>query len=413
MIPAIATARREPLFETLSRAVRNGAAQAWPARRTPKPIAAALAALNAAAAGSAEVIAAVRALCAESPVLLVIDEFGKSLEHLAARGDFPEAQADVFLLQELAEAGAGGRGLPLHILTLQHLSFGDYASRTTSLQSREWAKIQGRFEDITMTTHLGDAVHLIQRTLDHSGVSRSGRALIGRHAEAASEAWTAHGLDGVLAADAELFAAVYPLHPLTVAVAPLLAGQIGQHDRSLTGFIASAVPWSTTPLNEPPGQAVVDYLASAVNLVVAVVLLRFGGRSWSGPAARAGPWSARRARSTCRRTRPTMAVRDNHRDRDRRGPPDPAARGGGSGVRGGRCCSSPAETAGSPLRTARVVPVVAGLVLLRRGRGDRPAAAHRQLRGVLRLPGAAARGRRDTRPPCAAPPPPRPGPGPG
>ncbi|MCD2196692.1 histidine kinase [Actinomycetospora endophytica] len=37
----------------------------------------------------------------------------------------------------------------------------------------------------------------------------------------------------------------------------------------------------STPLNEPPGQAIVDYLASAVNLVVAVVLLRHGGRSWA------------------------------------------------------------------------------------------------------------------------------------
>lgn len=241
-IGAIATARRESLFDTLSRALHNGASQAWPTRRTPKPVAAALAALAAPGAGGAEVIAAVRALCAESPVLLVIDEFGKSLEHLAARGEFPDAQADVFLLQELAEAGAGTRGLPLHILTLQHLSFGDYASRTTTLQSREWAKIQGRFEDITMTTHLGDAVHLIQRTLDHSAVSSAGRALIRHHAQAASEAWTAQGLDGVLAADADLFAGVYPLHPLTVAVAPLLAGQIGQHDRSLTGFIASDEP---------------------------------------------------------------------------------------------------------------------------------------------------------------------------
>ncbi|MFI7208976.1 hypothetical protein [Micromonospora aurantiaca (nom. illeg.)] len=242
MITAVATARREPLFDTIARAVRNAAAATWSVRQTPTPVTAALAALDAPDAGSAEVIAAVRALCAQSPVLLVIDEFGKSLEHLASRGEFSDAQADVFLLQELAEAGAGTRGLRLYILTLQHLSFGDYASRTTNLQSREWAKIQGRFEDITMSTHLGDAVHLIQRTLDRSAVSKAGQALIRHHAEAASEAWTAQGLDGVLAADADLFAAVYPLHPLTVAVAPLLAGQIGQHDRSLTGFIASDEP---------------------------------------------------------------------------------------------------------------------------------------------------------------------------
>lgn len=242
MISAIATARREPLFDTLSRALRNGAAQAWPARRTPRPITAALTDLDMPDAGSDQIITAVRALCGESPVLLVIDEFGKSLEHLAARGELADAQADVFLLQELAEAGAGTRGLPLHLLTLQHLSFGDYASRATNLQSREWAKIQGRFEDITMTTHLGDAVHLIQRTLDHSGLSPAAATLIQRHAESAEQAWTAQGLDGVLAADAALFASVYPLHPLTVAVAPLLAGQIGQNDRSLTGFIASDEP---------------------------------------------------------------------------------------------------------------------------------------------------------------------------
>ncbi|MDL5156628.1 ATP-binding protein [Actinomycetospora termitidis] len=36
----------------------------------------------------------------------------------------------------------------------------------------------------------------------------------------------------------------------------------------------------STPLNESSGQAVVDYLASAVNLVVAVVLLRLGGSAW-------------------------------------------------------------------------------------------------------------------------------------
>ncbi|MEJ2870575.1 ATP-binding protein [Actinomycetospora sp. OC33-EN08] len=36
----------------------------------------------------------------------------------------------------------------------------------------------------------------------------------------------------------------------------------------------------STPLDEPPGQAAVDYLASAVNLVVAVVLLRLGGSAW-------------------------------------------------------------------------------------------------------------------------------------
>ena len=242
LITAVATARREPLFDTVARALRHGAERAWPPRRAPKPITAALNALDDTDAGSGEVMAAVKALCAEAPVALIIDEFGKTLEHLAARGEFPETQDDVFLLQELAEAGAGTRGLPLYILTLQHLSFGDYASRSTSLQTREWAKVQGRFEDITMSTHLGDAVHLIRQTLNHSGLTAGGHKLVAQHAAAASEAWATRGLEGVVPADTELFAAIYPLHPLAVVVAPLLAGQIGQHDRSLTGFLAGDEP---------------------------------------------------------------------------------------------------------------------------------------------------------------------------
>ena len=47
---------------------------------------------------------------------------------------------------------------------------------------------------------------------------------------------------------------------------------------TLTWLVVGALV--STPLNEAPGQAVVDYLASAVNLAVAVVLLRFGGASW-------------------------------------------------------------------------------------------------------------------------------------
>ncbi|WP_051086043.1 sensor histidine kinase [Actinomycetospora chiangmaiensis] len=44
--------------------------------------------------------------------------------------------------------------------------------------------------------------------------------------------------------------------------------------------VAVTGPAGPTALDEPPGQAVVDYAASGVNLVVAVVLLRAGGTAW-------------------------------------------------------------------------------------------------------------------------------------
>ena len=84
-----------------------------------------------------------KCLAEDAPLLLIIDEFGKSLEAIR---DSPAA--DPYLLQQLAEAGQGA-GLPIFILTLQHLSFEDYLVHTDDTKRREWAKVQGRFEHVS------------------------------------------------------------------------------------------------------------------------------------------------------------------------------------------------------------------------------------------------------------------------
>ncbi|MEV0712732.1 hypothetical protein [Nocardia aurea] len=238
---AVATARREPLAATLRQALTHAVNLRWPNGKPPKDVATAVNALTKAGSGSAELLAATAALCRHSPVLLIIDEFGKTLEYLAT-SESDRSIDDLFLLQELAEKGAGRKGLPLYLITLQHLSFLDYASRSATLQKREWAKVQGRFEDITFTTHIGDALQLLRRSLDHSAVTAAGRKLLDAHHTASATAWSEHGLDGVITPDDTLFADLYPLHPLTAAAAPLLASQVGQHDRSVSGFLSGDEP---------------------------------------------------------------------------------------------------------------------------------------------------------------------------
>lgn len=239
---AIATARREPLVATLSRALHTAARRRWKSR-TPKAVSVALAACaDPATVTSQNILDAVVALCNHQPLLLVIDEFGKTLEHLAGDSDLVNTKDDLFLLQELAEKGAGPQGLPLFMMTLQHSSFMDYAAHSSQLQTREWAKIQGRFEDITFSPHLGDAVQLMRRRIDQSGVSDSGRTLIQAQAQAAEAAWIEHGLNVFVDLRARDFEDLYPLHPLTAVAAPLLAAQIGQHDRSLSSFLNSDEP---------------------------------------------------------------------------------------------------------------------------------------------------------------------------
>jgi hypothetical protein len=240
---AVATARREPLAATVLRALRTAADRRWK-HDLPQAVQDALAACAQRDVPTAEnLLDIVSVLCGTGhPVLLIIDEFGKSLEYLAASADSGSADSDVFLLQLLAEKGAGRSGLPLFIFTLQHLAFSDYASPSSAIQTKEWAKVQGRFEDITFVPNLGDAVHLLLRRLDHSGVNQPGRKLIEQHARASAQTWTQHALNAVVDVSADMFAGLYPLHPLTVVAAPLLAAQIGQHDRSLTGFLASDEP---------------------------------------------------------------------------------------------------------------------------------------------------------------------------
>ena len=125
----------------------------------------------------------------------------------------------------------------------------------------------------------------------------------------------------------------------------------------------------TTPLNEPPGQAVVDYLASAVNLVVAVVLLRFGGHSWSGrllALAMVGSAGAFNLQAHSA----TMAVRDTTGIEI--GEAHQILLHGVAGAAfAGALLLVPTENVSSPTRLAstRFVPVVAGVVLFAAGVG--------------------------------------------
>jgi hypothetical protein len=184
-----------------------------------------------------EVRAVVAELGAVAPVLLLIDEFGKNLEAFADS----HTDADLFLLQELAEWTRGSGGLPLALLTLQHMAFDEYAAGASAAQRREWVKIQGRFEDIPFVDSPAQTRALIAAAFEEAKPPL--KAAVEAWANAQVRVLGDLGLNS-LAADTELLQRAWPLHPVALAALPELCERYGQNERTLFSFLAGREPRS-------------------------------------------------------------------------------------------------------------------------------------------------------------------------
>ena len=171
----------------------------------------------------------------DAPLLLIIDEFGKNLEAIRDSDD-----SDPYLLQQLAEAGQGS-GLPIFVLTLQHLSFEDYLEGVDGPQRREWAKVQGRFEDIAFVESAGQTRTLIGTAFS---VDDGLQSRIDRWAQAHAVTMRKLGIADL--ADKSVLASCYPLHPLAALVLPELCSRYGQHERTLFSFLTDSHPASAS-----------------------------------------------------------------------------------------------------------------------------------------------------------------------
>ena len=100
-------------------------------------------------------------------LLLVIDELGKFLEYAAQS----PAQGDVFVLQTLAEFATRSTQTPLFLLTILHQAFEQYAHRLAKSQREEWAKVQGRFEDIAFVEPAEQILRLIASAIQDKSVA--------------------------------------------------------------------------------------------------------------------------------------------------------------------------------------------------------------------------------------------------
>lgn len=164
-----------------------------------------------------------------TPLIVVIDEFGKNLDYMSRHND----RGDLFIVQQLAEMKS------CYMWVCLHQAFDEYASGLSSVQRREWSKVHGRFEDISFVESPAQMLNLVQKALKQklsleqkqlieNWAGEAQRFIVGSQVDVKK-----HGLDK------ELIAAMYPLHPITALALIELCKQFAQNDRTLLSFICS------------------------------------------------------------------------------------------------------------------------------------------------------------------------------
>ena len=205
------------------------------------------------------------ARAARSGVLLVLDELGKMLEQEALEG------GDVHLLQDLAEHASRSEGR-LVIVGILHQSFEQYAARAARDARQEWAKVQGRFQDIAFLSGADETVALLGRAISSGEPPATAR----RHAEAVAEA-VGRRRPTEVGLLTESLLATWPLNPVTaLLLGPVSRQRFAQNERSVFGFLSSAEPagfqefvsTATTAETYDPAR-LWDYLAANFGMALA------------------------------------------------------------------------------------------------------------------------------------------------
>ena len=247
LVKAIVTSQREPIAVTLIRGLHMGASNHWKGLKGAKPgvLTKLSSVIKKVDKGSPIDNKIVLHLIKEvskaskTGLLIIVDELGKNLEYAAQHQNV----SDLYLLQQIAELPSTKQDPTIFFIGLLHQSFSDYTHSLTTAQKNEWAKIQGRFEDIPLAESPERILYLIGNAFDHSN---------GKAFTPSLNKWARYWKSALVKmeflkslSDKEL-SSIFPLHPIAAFALPILCNKFSQNDRTLFTFLASEEPHSFT-----------------------------------------------------------------------------------------------------------------------------------------------------------------------
>ncbi|MDP2495532.1 hypothetical protein Q8W25_15990 [Shimia thalassica] len=164
-------------------------------------------------------------------IAIIWDEFGRHLEALVSNG----CAEELALVQDLAEWVARRKSPSATLTLLLHQEFNRYVGRLGQVDQSVWKKIEGRFETLHVVEDSDEIFPFIADVVQ--GLVPNVKCRI---PAAVSRRVREAGLFPFLSNQQEiqkLVTAAAPLSPTTLYLLPVIAGRVGQSERSIFGFL--------------------------------------------------------------------------------------------------------------------------------------------------------------------------------
>ena len=161
-------------------------------------------------------------------LLIVIDEFGKVLEHAAKNN--PEKE--LYFLQKLSEL-VNVPTRQMMLLTTLHQNFGAYAKGLTEAQANEWTKVKGRFKEITFVEPVEQLLYLASAQLQATKEFMPDDSIVTLYELAKETRYVSKDFP------LETAIQLYPLDLFSAYTITTAIQRYGQNERSLFTFLAA------------------------------------------------------------------------------------------------------------------------------------------------------------------------------
>ena len=171
-------------------------------------------------------------------ISITIDELGKHVEYAGSN----QKDGDIYVLQKISEHCVSESHAPILFNVMLHQGIEFYAKELDTETKAEWRKIQGRFEEISFIEGPEQSMRVLAKALKNS-LKPSQLSKVKTELKTPVQALLKAKIfpnmnkirEGV-----NFFSEVFPFHPLTAYILPLLAQKLAQNERTVFTFLGSS-----------------------------------------------------------------------------------------------------------------------------------------------------------------------------